>query len=166
MHRSDMAVKIKRNSLVACIGIFPGLFIVAIAAGLIPVAPDSIHAPPWLLAVCGGMFVVAGVAALGIGVLSKRVNNFFGAVILTGFSFITGWVAFGPGERIFSGFSQDATTGRAAFGLATILLVGMAVWAWKSTFQTVQTQSKGKTDESFVTSTSPIPPLHNETVAL
>lgn len=120
----------KGNFLVALVGILSGLFMVGAAIGVFPIEQSG-DAPLWLLGACGGIFIVAGIAALGIDIFPKRLRDFLGAIIMTGFLFIAGWIAFGPGEREFNGGIYSEAVGRTLFGISSIICAAIAVWAWK-----------------------------------
>jgi hypothetical protein len=59
-----------------------GLFIVAVAAGLVPAPEDSFHAPRWVLGVCGGVFVLGG--ALMVLGDRPRTRDALAALLLAG----------------------------------------------------------------------------------
>ena len=79
---SSQYQSLKKNLLVASIGIFSGLFILGIASGIVPTDPGSVHAPMWLVTLCGILFLIGGIAALGIGVFSRRVQDVLGAFVM------------------------------------------------------------------------------------
>jgi len=68
------------------------------------------------------------------------VQYFLGAVLLSLFAAIPGWIAFGPGPRVFGGSisfgvvtgatEPSASTGRIVFGIAAILVGLFAAYAW------------------------------------
>jgi hypothetical protein len=70
----------------------------------------------------------------------KQILGLFPLLIVTGMAAISGWVAFGPGEREFeSGVSNTLLgvtwgggemIGRAAFGLGAIALIVIALIGW------------------------------------
>lgn len=65
-----------------------------------------------------------------------------GSLILTGFAAVTGWVAFGAGDRAFSGSLEfvglfvsissavQEAIGRAVFGLVAVLAGAASLWSW------------------------------------
>ncbi|MFW6089081.1 MAG: hypothetical protein ACODAB_04965 [Gemmatimonadota bacterium] len=133
-----------------------GLMILSIAFEWIYVDPASIHAPRWVLGICGVMFLVPGVVALYFGVRNGRgggarsgrraredafsvVGWLTGLVISGGMTVVAGWIAFGPGERAFSGSvgvggvavggsGQSETVGRWVFGICAVLVGLFTVW--------------------------------------
>lgn len=118
-----------------------GLGIVALAAGWIPMSEESVHAPRWVIGACGAVFIMAG-AMIVAPENAVRWRNFMSAVFMTVFAAIPGWIAFGPGERQFSGslsvgavtqFTQpDVSTGRIVFGAGAVLIGVWAAYAWYS----------------------------------
>ena len=109
------------------------------AVGLIP-PPQSSPAPAWVGAVAGLVFVVGG-ACFVIRALRGPPSQPSAAVpawartaqylavlgVFVGFAMVNTWVAFGPGERLFSasiggvaGPGADAL-GRAAFGFGAVV---------------------------------------------
>lgn len=133
-----------------------GLMIVFIALEWIRVDPASIHVPRWVLGICGVMFMIPGIAAvyfgvrnaLGGGARSGRrgdgdgfsvVGWLCGMTISGGMTVVAGWIAFGPGERAFSGSvgvggvavggaGQSETLGRWVFGIGAVLVGLFTVW--------------------------------------
>ena len=117
-----------------------GLFIILVAAGLIPAEERSFHAPRWIVGAAGLAFVLAGLAILTIprgGSLEPAgrvtlISSLLGGSIVGLLALIINWIAFGPGERRFSGglalpfLSVSAPagewSGRAAFGVGALLM--------------------------------------------
>ena len=108
-----------------------GLFIALIAGGVIPVDPDSIHAPRWVLGAAGMVFMIGGVMAAA-GPTNPRLNDVLAGTLIACMASIATWIAFGPGEREFTGGlslgplslwgESGPSTGRIAFGFSAILL--------------------------------------------
>jgi len=122
--------------------VLAGLPIMALATGLIAPRPGSMHAPPWVVFLAGFSFSLAGLLILLPETMGKF-RGFLGAVFMIGFASIFVWIAFGPGERRFSGgfsigplFTSSPSSemeGRIAFGIAAVLLSAFALWgtyAW------------------------------------
>jgi hypothetical protein len=69
-----------------------------------------------------------------------RLQGFLGAVLLSLFAAVPGWIAFGPGPRVFGGSASigvisvatqpGASTGRIVFGIAAVLIGLFAAYAW------------------------------------
>lgn len=118
-----------KNYLAGAIGVFSGLYILFLGLGFIPVDAQSIHAPLWLIDIIGLMLIVAGLSALAARFVVGRTTDLFGALVLLGFSLVAGWIAFGPGARVFGG--AGPLLGRIVFGVATNFCVLFTLWALK-----------------------------------
>jgi len=128
-----------------------GLPVVGIGLDWVHVSPSAVHAPGWVLVVCGGIFALPGAAMLyyafanlagyggrGEGQGAPLFMQLVGLTMAAGMAAVFGWVAFGPGERRFSGSggigpvhvggSSTGTSGRLAFGIATVLIGAVAAW--------------------------------------
>ncbi|WP_412068847.1 hypothetical protein [Rubrivirga sp. IMCC43871] len=117
--------------------LFGGLFLAAgaalvgIGAGVVPVDPGTVHAPGWVLALCGAVFGMGGVA-----VLAHRwpaVQSAAVGVIWLAFGVIGGWVAlFGSAEQFSGGTgllprSLDVWLARGVFGLGAVLCLAVFI---------------------------------------
>lgn len=122
-----------------------GLYFALVGMGALPVpgGPGSLHAPLWVLACAGLVFLLCGIAVF-IGAagradaagtlppdtpLALRLAQYFvGLAIFAAFGAIASWIAFGPGPRTFSGSFAGLETqtngmlGRAVFGISAILI--------------------------------------------
>jgi hypothetical protein len=134
-----------------------GVFVVLAAANVIPTDDENYNAPRWVAAAAGMAFVCAGVVVCladgRFAVFQQRwwygaLGMAAGAGLFICFALPFNWVAFGPGEREFSGgisipfvsieFGRaNELLGRAFFGLAALLLdaglllgLGSAAWEW------------------------------------
>lgn len=139
--------------LMGTVFLLPGLMIVFIALGWIEVDPARIHAPRWVLGVCGGMFALTGLGTLYYGIRNALggssedrgdsgfpvVGWLIGLVISGGIALSFGWVAFGPGTRAFTGSAgvggvaiggpaPSELFGRAIFGAVALLSGMFAIW--------------------------------------
>lgn len=92
-----------------------------------------------LLGVPAGLILVLGGALLGFGPGNGRYQRLLSAWLVTCFALTFDWVAFGPGERNFGGgiaLGHQAGVpigeffGRAAFGLAAVVLDIFAIMVW------------------------------------
>lgn len=135
------------GGLLALLLLGMGAFIAGIGLGWVPCDPRSLHAPRWVVVVCGAVFACGGIgvlaAALGVG---RAVTPLVAAVVLVGLALVLHWIAFADGERRFtattyvSGFelerhAVDERTGRTAFAFAAIaldLLLLVAATAWRA----------------------------------
>lgn len=127
-------------------GILPmgmGFLVWAIAFGVIPTDPSKIHAPRWVLAIFGCMFVAAGLWSILQSALKQHVmgvnwiNLIFTLLVLLAISVICLWIGFGPGPRLFvdtdsltgmrTSLSTDPTLGRIFFGTFGVLLSAVTI---------------------------------------
>ena len=109
-----------------------GAGIIGVGSGLIPVDPNSVHAPGWVIVLCGGVFALSGVAACLAGRTDEWVGELLVLALMVGFATVFSWVAFGPGERQFSGGASvggvgvtgrvSRTVGRIAFGFGALMM--------------------------------------------
>ncbi len=124
----------------AAVFLFFGMFILAMAFGLVKTKPGSVHAPLWVLGSAGMVFNLGGVLVFlvgreGVDTLRNIVVWFFVLMLASPFN----WIAFGAGERHFSSSvsglgvsSINATgesTGRMVFGFFAILMDWILVWS-------------------------------------
>ena len=110
-----------------------GLMIVAMAADLIHVEPSDMHAPRWVIAAAGMMFVFGGMVIPASQSYSGGEPTLWvrliGLLIMVCFALVFNWVAFGPGEREFTtsvnGFvveNSGEIFGRSVFGFFAVLV--------------------------------------------
>lgn len=112
--------------------VIAGCGIMAIGGGVIPVDPSSVHAPGWVIVLCGVVFALAGVMVCLNGKTGEWMNEAFALLLMVCFATVFSWVAFGPGERQFSGGasaggvgvggSVGSTAGRVAFGIGAVMM--------------------------------------------
>ena len=114
----------------------------AMAAGAIGWLPLKLSpgVPRWVGAAAGLTFLLAGVA-IAMPPRASRLKDLVGATIVTLFTSIGGWIAFGPGERAFSSSGSvggvavsgggNEWDGRIVFGLGAILCAAFAAYLWK-----------------------------------
>ncbi len=116
-----------------------GCAIVAGAIGWLPLRLSP-GVPRWVGAAAGLVFVLGGVA-IAMPPRASRLKDLTGATLVTLFTAIGAWVAFGPGERAFTssvsggGVSMSGGgnewVGRIVFGFGAILCAAFAVFLWK-----------------------------------
>jgi hypothetical protein len=126
-----------------------GLYFSLIGLGVLPVpgGPKTLHGPLWIVLAAGVVFLLGGIAValqdaagadLDTGELPKdaarwvRVAQYLiGVTIFACFGLIGSWIAFGPGDRAFSGTVPVGTTlGRIMFGIgAVIVWLGLIAYA-------------------------------------
>jgi len=121
-----------------------GLAFVLVAIDVIPVDPRNLHGPRWVGVAAGLAFILFGLAMVAMPATSPEAQ---GQVTWRGFILVFGilgsmaamanWIAFGPGERHFSGTisfpffaissGSSEWTGRIAFGVGALILDVMLV---------------------------------------
>jgi hypothetical protein len=124
------------------------LALLCVAAGLIPVLAafdigpldsSAINGPPWLGAVAGGMFILAGLAiATSVAQQSGPLSSCLFAILLAGFASIANWIAFGAAPRqcsiavaglLFGADSRgNEIACRAGFGIGAGLIDAVMIW--------------------------------------
>jgi uncharacterized membrane protein YhaH (DUF805 family) len=135
----------RSNYYMAAIAAATGAWFMVVGAGLLPIpgGPKNLHGPQWLALCVGLAFFLASIAivvqtlghANATGDLPPNAPRWMGVVqymivfaIFVCFGAISSWVAFGPGEREFSGsflfFSHatNAAIGRTAFGIGAVII--------------------------------------------
>lgn len=113
-----------------------GGLVAALGAGWIPVDPASVHAPGWVIMLVGLVFALGGVMCY-TQPLGRDVNDGLALLLLASFAMVGSWVAFGPGEREFSGGGSvggvgmsgrvGSGLGRVVFGFGALLIWAVAV---------------------------------------
>jgi hypothetical protein len=138
-----------------------GLYFLLVGAGVlrVPGGPGNLNGPVWLLFCAGLAFFLAGAAILlqAFGRANDQgefpadapswlpvMQYLIGIAIFAAFGAIGSWIAFGPGERAFSGSffflpgEANAAVGRAAFGVGAVIVwictIGFAVLGGKKLF--------------------------------
>ena len=112
-----------------------GLFLLLIAAGVIPTSDAQSQAPNSIIALCGVVFVIAGCMAI-LGTQS-RVNDMLAALLCLIFGIVAAWVSLFGSSDGFSGgipfFSNEANVkiARIAFGVGSLICFAMSGWALK-----------------------------------
>jgi hypothetical protein len=113
-----------------------GAVIVAVGLGRVPVDPESVHAPGWVIVVAGLVLLAAGLFILQQALRIEWLKHVPGIVLFVSLLSIGHWVAFGPGERRFRGsisvFGIEAPLsselmGRATFGFGAILVDALLI---------------------------------------
>ena len=118
--------------------------IVALSLNYIQIDPAKLHAPRWLLAVVGLMFIAGGCVPLGTAFKFRAwVNQLIGFVAASGLGIMFNWVAFSPREPHFTGSSSllgfrlglasgGELSGRILFGIFALLIDWMLiVWLYQ-----------------------------------
>ena len=123
------------NLIVALLCIALGGFLALVAGGLIESDPTGRHAPDFIIALCGSVFIIAGIMIL-VG-RQSRINDLLAAILCMTFGIIGAWVAIYGASEGFSGglpfISDEANTrlARGAFGLGSLSCFAISGWAFK-----------------------------------
>ena len=144
----------KEMIVIGCIAGLAGLYFLLVGAGVLPIpgGPRNLHAPLWVVLAAGLAFFLGGTAVVlqafgcaneqgefpaGAPFWLRATQYLIGVVILASFGAIGSWIAFGPGERAFSGSlgflsgNVSGAIGRTAFGLGALMIwlaaIGFAV---------------------------------------
>ncbi len=134
--------------ILAVVMLIAGGAILAVAAGLITVDPDSIHASRWVIGLIGLVFLSGGVAVLAPSDNSV-VGQMAAAIIVLGMGTTSAWVAlFGSGDHMSGGIwflshNVNVALGRVMFGLGALMCFAIAAWAF---FGKHDTKAKGDAD--------------------
>jgi uncharacterized membrane protein YhaH (DUF805 family) len=134
------------NYWCAALAAATGIYFLTLGSGLlhIPGGKANLHGPQWLMLCVGLAFFLAGIAIVNqtlghanatTGDLPtdaprwmRAVQHLIGFAIFCCFGVITSWVAFGPGERHFSGTFMfgdpaiNAAIGRIVFGVCAVII--------------------------------------------
>jgi len=116
-----------------------GLYVLGMGTWRLFAATHALGPDDFMFAPAGSIFVFAGVQ-LALPVRCVALRHLFGALLMTAFAITFGWVAFGPGERHFTGslsvggaalgIHPGAWLGRALFGIVAIAAAVPAVVMW------------------------------------
>jgi hypothetical protein len=163
-----------------------GIVPILAGSGLIPVQPTD-GTPGWIVVCAGAVFVLGGAAVInGFAIaggtapdgdlpantpLVVRLAQYvFGLAIIALLTIISGWIAFGPGERRFSTTivvpfapwrsSGSGLSGRIAFGVGTLMLAAILVTsAFAVVRRLCRTGRSSRPDQDVRTTQIPLP-LH------
>lgn len=102
-----------------------GALICLVGLDVIPAQDGSIHAPRWVLVLCGGVFVAAGLAIF----FKDRplLVSLLGNLIVASFAVIAAWIAFAGPSGQFSGgipllpHELNVKIARSFFGMGALL---------------------------------------------
>ncbi len=116
--------------ILACLCLAIGAAIMLVAAGIINVADENVHAPRWVLGLCGLVFLLGG---LMIFAGAKSRFNALGATLICGsFGLVGAWIRFfSPDDSITGGLpflsrSTNAAMGRWMFGAGALICFAIA----------------------------------------
>src|SRR4029078_13486905 len=139
------STKPRANYFYAAVAAAVGLYFIAVVARLLPIpgGPSNLPTPLWVLLCAASVFFLAGAALViqSLGPSSATgdlppdaprwltiLQYFIAVAIFCCFGAIASWIAFGPGERQFSGTVMtgnaaiDAAVGRTAFGVGAVII--------------------------------------------
>ncbi len=116
-----------------------GAYPLLIAFGVVSVQDSLVHAPMWVIGLCGVVFVCAGCAMLFA--TQARLHNLFGGLICLAFAAVGFWVAvFSPHEGFSGGipflsYDNNVTLARWLFGFGSVLTLAMFGHAMRLVFR-------------------------------
>jgi len=126
-----------------------GVFVLLIAAGIVPAEEAGLRAPRWVAGLAGLAFVIGGAVVLGYGIrnalnpeASERPDPFpigawlAGSAIITIFAILGAWVALGA-----DGADTEA---RVVFGIGALVTGVAAVWSWAHGVGRIVRKRRGK----------------------
>jgi len=116
-----------------------GAFPLSIALGLLPVDEGDVHAPMWVVAISGIVFLIAGcMIILGNHTWA---NDLLAGVLCLLFGVVGVWVALFSSSEGFSGGipllsnAANVTLARWVFGGGALISFSIAVYAFRRAFQ-------------------------------
>lgn len=116
-----------------------GLYPLSIALGFLDVGDTRAHAPMWIIALSGTVFLIAGFMILSAS--QSYVNDLLAAVVCLSFGSVGLWVAFfGPSESFSGGIpflSRDTSVqiARWVFGCGASICLVISGWAFCRAFR-------------------------------
>ncbi len=116
-----------------------GLPFIGISFGIVPIDESTVHAPMWVIGLCGLVFSLAGIMIL-LGEKSP-INNFLGGLLVLSFALIGGWIALFGDSAQFSGGtpllsdSINVTIARILFGSGSLMCFAIFAYAMKLQFR-------------------------------
>jgi hypothetical protein len=122
-----------RHPILGAVCLLLAGYLFAIGFQWLPVDAGAVAAPTWILALCGAVFLLAGVMIFLMH--RSRVNDALAAAICLCFSVIGGWAALSGADGNFSGGlpfltpEQNRLLGRIVFGLGSLACAWMAGYA-------------------------------------
>ena len=135
---------------IGLLAVATGLYFSLVGIGVLPFpgGPRNLHGPLWIVLCCGLAFGFGGIAVLLQRIAGGNLSNgdlppdaprwihvvlyLLGVAIFACFALVASWIAFGPGERAFSGtVPTGPTLGRIVFGIGALIMwlgtIGFAV---------------------------------------
>jgi hypothetical protein len=108
-----------------------GLVPIAIAINWVPVDPATLHAPRWVLFLCGLAFVAGG--ALLLAAQGPRLRDFCALVLLVCLGTVAAWSALGSPSHAISGgvpflpHPVNVTLARGLFGVGALVSFALSI---------------------------------------
>lgn len=105
-----------------------GLIVCGAAIGVVPSKPGSLHAPRWVLFLCGAMFLGAGIGV----VRGSRTFRIIARLLVAALGTVGLWIAFQGDAAQFAGHvplldaAQSVTAMRWTFGVVGALCLATA----------------------------------------
>ena len=129
-----------------------GVFVLCVATDVIRADPGTIHAPRWVLGLCGAAFAGAGLSVIGARWPVVRFASL--SVVLLGLGGVAAWASIGAPAEGWSGgipFVSDTVNVGIARGLAgfgALLCLGLLVYGWKTGFRSANevASRRGRSD--------------------
>lgn len=122
---------------VLCVAL--GIYPLSIALGFVHVGDAQVHAPMWVIALSGIVFLIAGCMILLAN--RSRANDVLACIVCLLFGVVGMWVAlFGASESFSVGMpllSHDANVkiARGVFGSGAIICFAISGYAFRQTFR-------------------------------
>jgi len=116
-----------------------GALPLSIALGFIPIVEGQVHAPMWVVALSGIIFVIAG-CMIFLGSQS-RANDFLAGVLCLLFGAVGTWVSlFSPSDGFSGGVpllpnAANVTLARWLFGGGALICFALSVYAFRRATQ-------------------------------
>lgn len=120
-----------KRPLLSILLIVPGIVISFVAIDVIPVDPESVHAPTWIIGLLGLLFLGGGLATV-VNPHSSLASWSAGTVVIS-LTIASAWVAlYGPSDHFSGDFpflsrGTNVTIARIVFGC--VALLGLAITA-------------------------------------
>ncbi|MCU7960715.1 MAG: hypothetical protein KZQ58_12125 [gamma proteobacterium symbiont of Bathyaustriella thionipta] len=130
---NDQSSNLLSNNTVILICVAIGLFLLGIASGLIPTQAGTVHAPMWVILVCGIVFLLTA-AMIFVGTDASS-NDLFATLFLASMGSVGIWVAFFSNDEGFSGGlaflpeKHNLLLTRTVFAGGALLAFALAVYA-------------------------------------
>jgi len=110
-----------------------GAYLLGIGSGIVPVDAAAVHAPPWVILLCGASFLLAGTMILARQ--RSRVVRLCAVLLLLCLGLTGAWVALFGAASAFSGgmpfLAREANVlvARVLFGSGAVVVLALAAHA-------------------------------------